>query len=70
VHLINDEQTCTQAAKAYNTLWNTSEQPRRVYVYQVADRYVVEDPDQGRGEYRGLHVFDARWKYLATMLTF
>jgi hypothetical protein len=70
VRLVTQEQTCERAAKAYNALWATPEQPRQLYVYKVADRYLVEDPQQGSGEYRGLSVFDAQWNYLATMLTF
>jgi hypothetical protein len=70
VRLVTLEQTCVRAAKAYNVLWRTPEQRRQLYVYRVADRYLVEDPQQGSGEYRGLSVFDAEWRYLATMLTF
>jgi|SRR3954467_508244 hypothetical protein len=70
VHLVTDEQTCVRAAEAYNLVWKTPERRRQLYVYRVSNRYIVEDPTQGGGEYRGLQVFDLQWRYLSTILTF
>jgi hypothetical protein len=71
VRLVVDEALCRRALEAFNDLWSTPAVERRMTVYQVGRRYVVEDPDHNPGgEYRGLQVFHASWRYQATMLTF
>jgi hypothetical protein len=71
VRLVADEEICRRALGAFNELWSTPAVRRRLSVYQVGPRYLVEDPDhEPGGEYRGLQVFDAARRYQATMLTF
>jgi hypothetical protein len=71
VHLVADEALCREALVAFNKLWQTPGRLRKVAVYKVGERFLVEDPDHGQdSEYRGLQVFDMLWRYQATMLTF
>jgi hypothetical protein len=71
VSYVTDEKTCAKAVTALNTLWN-NQLSTQVRVYKVGTDYLVEDPtrDQEGGEFRGLQVFDRRWVYKSTFLTF
>ena len=71
VRLVADEAICRRALRAFNEYLRTPDAHRRVAVYQVGPRYLVEDPDyEPGGKYRGLPIFDNAWRYQATMLTF
>ena len=70
VSYVTDEKICTKAVTALNTLWQ-KQTSGQVHVYKVGTDYLVEDPtlDQN-AEFRGLQVFDRRWAYKSTFLTF
>jgi len=70
VLLVTNEKTCRSARDALNTSWNTPGALRQVYVYQIGKFYGVEDPQiPGNGEYRGVVIYDGRWRYQSTMAT-
>jgi hypothetical protein len=72
VSLATDTRTCQKGADGFNAwLTNTPPAPRLVWTYKIADAFAVEDPTYGtEGEYRTLLIFNKRWQYQGTMLTF
>lgn len=70
VTLVTNEKTCKSARDALNRAWNTPGALRQVYVYQIGQFWSVEDPQiSGNGEYRGVVIYDGRWRYQSTMAT-
>ena len=70
VALVPDTRTCQAAVGAFNSLFSSPGAVRSVFTYKIGNFFGVEDPDQPRGEYRAVAIFDRRWAYKNILLTF
>lgn len=71
ISYVTDERTCTNAVKALNTYLGTPNASRQVYVFKFGTDFLVEDPSVGQtSEYRSLPIFDKKWVYKRTYLSY
>jgi hypothetical protein len=70
VNLVTNSSTCQSALAAYNATQQTPGTSRLVYVFQIGKLYGVEDPTVTGGEYRSVLIYNSKWQYQSTMLTF
>jgi hypothetical protein len=71
VTLATDSRTCQKGVDAFNAFAGTASLARSLWVYKIDTAFAVEDPTFGNGgEYRTLVIFDRKWRYQGTMLTF
>lgn len=69
VSVITSGTTCTQARQALDSLANTPNSGRRMYVVKAGSkRFLLRDPDAPAGEWIPVFVFDNKWKFIQSLL--
>lgn len=69
VSVITSGTTCTQARQAIDSLANTPNSSRRMYVVKAgSNRFFVRDPNATAGEWTPALVFDNTWVFIKALL--
>lgn len=70
VSVITSGATCTQARHAIDSLANTPNSSRRIYVVKAGStRFFVRDPNATAGEWTPAFVFDNKWSFIRALLS-
>jgi hypothetical protein len=69
VTVITSGTTCTQARQAVDSLANTPNSSRRMYVVKAGSkRFFVRDPYATAGEWTPALLFDNKWAFIKSLL--
>jgi len=64
ISYVSDPAVCSSAVQALNRRFATGRKTRRVHVWRIGTRYMVEDPaDALSMGYRTISIFDSAWVY-------
>ena len=70
VSVITTGTTCTQARRAIDSVANTPNSSRRLYVVKAGSkRFFVRDPNATAGEWTPAFVFDNKWLFIKSLLS-
>lgn len=69
VVLVTTDRICNKVAQGYNTVQNTPNLVRQLYVLSVGSFYAVKDPGHPAGEWLPTVSFDSKYKFVNLLLS-